>query len=187
MYSSGYYKVVEKVKLFHQQNKTYSGGGTLAYAEDIKQLAEKYNPISLLDYGCGKGLQYDENSIITFGPDRVSFDKYIGVKSVYKFDPGVEAFSMPPDITTKFDAIIAIQSLTGVPDADFPRVVNELMAMTTQFCFIGNNLTVKKSKPKKAQIGPDVSEFFVADRLDPEWWKEQFKGWQGSELVLKFI
>ena len=30
-------------------------------------------------------------------------------------------------------------------------------------------------------------QYFKSDRLDPDWWKEQFKDWQGSELVLKFI
>ena len=29
--------------------------------------------------------------------------------------------------------------------------------------------------------------YYQSDRLNPEWWKEQFKDWQGSELVLKFI
>lgn len=184
MYSPGYYQVVEKVKIFHRQNKTYSGGGTLAYADEIKKLAEIYNPKSLLDYGCGKGLQYEENSIITFGEQKVTFDKFIGVESVYKFDPGVDEFETPPNPTSKFDAVIAIQSLTGIPDVDFPIVVKELMAMTNKFCFIGNKIS--PGKTKKATTGPDTTGLFIEDRLNPDWWIEQFKDWQGSELVLKF-
>jgi hypothetical protein len=132
-------------------------------------------------------LHYVEGSIIAFGPDRLPFDKYINVNEVYKFDPGVERFAEPPLPNSKFDAIIAIQSLTGVPDEDFPKVVAELMAMTNKFCFVGHNISVKKAKAKKGKVGIDTSQYFKENRDNPEWWKEQFKDWQGSELVLKFI
>lgn len=92
MYSKRYYEVIESVKQFHLENKTYSGGGTLGYAEDIKELSLKYKPTTLLDYGCGKGLQYVPNSIISFGNNQVTFDKFIGVESVYKFDPCILEF-----------------------------------------------------------------------------------------------
>jgi hypothetical protein len=57
------------------------------------------------------------------------------------------------------------------------------MKMTTKFCFIGNKL--KKGKASKDD--PALDQYFKGDRLDPEWWKEQFKDWKDSELVLKFI
>ena len=57
------------------------------------------------------------------------------------------------------------------------------MQMTNKFCFIGTKLT----KGKASKGDHTLAEHFKADRLDPDWWKEQFKGWQGSELVLKFI
>ena len=57
------------------------------------------------------------------------------------------------------------------------------MKMTTKFCFVGNKL--KRGKASKGDHTLD--QYFKADRLDPDWWKEQFKDWQGSELVLKFI
>jgi len=184
MYSNRYYQIVESVKKFHKENKTYSGGGTLRYAEDIQKLALAHNPSSLLDYGCGKGLQYEPGSIISFGKDLVTFDKFIGVSSVYKFDPGIPQFEEPPPAGSKFDAVIAIQSLTAIPDADMPLIVNQLMSMTTKFCFIGTNLKSGKSKKGiSSKHDPD----FIGNRLDPDWWHEQFKDWHGSELVLKFI
>jgi hypothetical protein len=185
MYSKRYYEIVESVKKFHLENKTYSGGGTLGYAHDIKELAEKYNPKSLLDYGCGKGLQYESGSIIAFGNDQLTFDKFIGVESVYKFDPCVEKFKEHPPTGAKFDAIIAIQSLTAIPDADMPLIVKQLESMTNKFCFIGTNL--KTGKTKKGNGLENKDPYFLGNRLDPKWWKEQFKDWKGSELVLKFI
>ena len=58
------------------------------------------------------------------------------------------------------------------------------MKMSSKFCFIGNKL--KKGNAAKGGNGVDDGSY-KGDRLDPEWWKEQFKDWQGSELVLKFI
>lgn len=183
MYSKAYYDVIENVKKFHLQNKVYSGGGTLAYADDIKQLCEKHHAKSLLDYGCGKGLQYVQGSIISFGNNNESFDKFLGIDSVYKFDPGVDEFEIPPPEGSKFDAVIAIQSLNGVPDIDFPTVVKEIMSMTNKFCFIG--ISLRKGKTKKGSSDlPDPN--FLANRLDPIWWHDQFKNWRGSEIILKF-
>ncbi len=183
MYSQAYYDVIESVKKFHLENKVYSGGGTLAYADDIKSLCIKHNAKTLLDYGCGKGLQYIPGSLISFGEECETFDKFCKLDSVYKFDPCVEEFQDPPSAESKFDAVIAIQSLTGVPDVDFPTVVQELMNMTDKFCLIGISLRKGKSKKGASEL-PDPN--FLANRLDPIWWKDQLN-WKGSELILKFI
>lgn len=186
MFSQEYYNRVEGIRQFHLQNKTYSGGGTLAYADEIKALAEKHNTKTLLDYGCGKGLQYESGSIINFGANNQTFNEYLNLTSVYKFDPCVEQFKVYPPLDFKFDAVIAIQALSAIPTKDLSIVVNHLMNMTTKFCFIGTNLKLGKKKKR----GNKIEQAYTAEeieRIDPDWWKEQFKGWQGSELVLKFI
>jgi hypothetical protein len=186
MFSQEYYHRVEGVRQFHLQNKTYSGGGTLAYAEEIKALAEKHNAKTLLDYGCGKGLHYEPGSIINFGPANQTFDEYLSLTSVYKFDPCVEKFEVYPPLDSKFDAVIAIQSLSAIPTEDLAAVVIHLMSMTTKFCFIGTNLKLGKKKKRGIDEGREYTAEEL-ERTDPNWWKEQFKDWQGSELVLKFI
>lgn len=184
-YSNRYYDIVQDGQKFHIENKTWSGGGTSAYAEDIRLLAINHNVSTLLDYGCGKGLHYVPNSIKSFGQDAVTFDKYIGVTSVYKFDPCVPQFEKHPPADSKFDAVIAIQSLNLVPDVDMPIVVQQLMAMTQKFCFIGINLKAGKIKKGKQTLEPDAD--FKGNRLDPKWWHKEFANWHGSELILKFI
>ena len=183
MYSDAYYKSVEHSKKYHLKKDVYSGVATLGYHTDIEALVDKHNAKTLLDYGCGKAFHYfnQEKCQLWFGGP--TFDKWLGLDSFYPFDPCVDRFAKHPEEDAKFDGIIAIQSLAGVPDADFPTVVNQLMQMTTKFCFVGNKL--KKGKASKGD--PTLAEYYKGDRVDPEWWKEQFKGWQGSELVLKFI
>ena len=183
MYSNAYYQSVEHSRQYHLKKEVYSGVATITYHLDIKEVVDKHNAKTLLDYGCGKAFHYlnQEKCQLWFGGP--TFDKWLGLDSFYLFDPCVDEYSKHPEQDAKFDGIIAIQSLAGVPDADFPTVVNQLMQMTNKFCFIGNKL--KKGKSSKGDH--TLAEHFKADRLDPDWWKEQFKGWQGSELVLKFI
>jgi hypothetical protein len=183
MYSDVYYQSVENSRQYHLKKDIYSGVATLGYHCDIKALVEKHNARTLLDYGCGKAFHYYNKEKYKEWFNGVSFDQWLGLDSFYLFDPCVDQFSKHPEEGTKFDSIIAIQSLSGVPDADFPIVVNQLMNMTNKFCFIGNRLT----KGKASKGNPALAEYYKGDRLDPDWWKEQFKGWQGSELVLKFI
>ena len=184
MYSKIYYQSVEFSRQYHLKKDIYSGVATVKYHYDIKALVEKHNAKTLLDYGCGKAFHYfnEEKCKEWFGGP--TFDQWLGLDSFYPFDPCVDRFAKHPDEGAKFDSVIAIQSLAGIPDADFPIVVNQLMNMTTKFCFIGNKL--KKGKASKGG-NIDNTEYYKGDRLDPEWWKEQFKDWQGSELVLKFI
>lgn len=186
MFSQEYYHRVEGVRQFHLQNKTYSGGGTLAYAEEIKALAEKHNAKTLLDYGCGKGLQYEIGSIINFGANTQTFNDYLDLTSVYKFDPCVEQFEVYPPLDAKFDAIIAIQSLSAIPTEDLSIVISHLMNMTTKFCFVGTNLKLGKKKKRGNEIEQEYTLEEI-ERTNRDWWTDQFKDWQGSELVLKFI
>jgi hypothetical protein len=183
MYSDAYYRSVENSRQYHLKKDIYSGVATLQYHYNIKELVDKHNAKTLLDYGCGKAFHYfnKEKCQAWFGGP--TFDQWLGLDSFYPFDLCVDEFSTHPEDGAKFDSIVAIQSLTGVPDADFPTVVNQLMNMTNKFCYIGTKL--KKGKASKGD--PEVDQYFKGDRLDPDWWKEQFKGWQGSELVLKFI
>jgi len=183
MYSDAYYQSVEYSKQYHLKKDVYSGVATIKYHFDIKELVDKHHAKTLLDYGCGKAFHYfnQEKCQLWFGGP--TFDKWLGLDSFYLFDPCVDEYSKHPEEDAKFDGIIAIQSLAGVPDADFPTVINQLMKMTTKFCFIGNKL--KRGKASKGNHSLD--QYFKSDRLDPDWWKEQFKDWQGSELVLKFI
>ena len=183
MYSDAYYQTVDRVKQYHLKKDIYSGVATVHYRNDIKELVDKHNAKTLLDYGCGKAFHYfnKESCQAWFGGP--TFDQWLGLDSFYPFDPCVDEFSKHPEEGAKFDSIIAIQSLTGVPDADFPTVVNQLMNMTNKFCYIGTKLT----KGKASKGDPTLAEYYKGDRVDPEWWKEQFRGWQGSELVLKFI
>jgi hypothetical protein len=181
MFSKEYYDSVAKCADFHKKNKTWSGKATFQYADEIKKLVIKHTATNLLDYGCGKGLHYDPASHVKM--EGKTFDNWLGINSFYLYDPCVEGLDVLPAAGSKFDAVIAIQCLTAVPDKDFDAVVNYLMSVTNKFCFVGNSNLAAPVKSKKSVADP---EFFTETR-DNEWWQNKFKNWQNSELVLYFL
>jgi hypothetical protein len=182
MFSQAYYDLVEKSKIFHHSTKVWQGLHMVSYVPYIKQLAIKHDIKSLLDYGCGKGKQYSDKH--EWEPGVVStLDRYLGVDDVYKFDPCWKEFETPPPIDKKFDAIILIQCIGFIPDADIPILKEMLMKQTAKFCLIGEAYsTYGIGKTKKPGGNP---EHFSAKR-SPEWFAEHFKDWSGSELVFKY-
>lgn len=181
MFSEEYYDSVAQCADFHKKNKTWSGKATFQYAEEIKKLVIKHSAISLLDYGCGKGLHYEPSSHIKI--DGKTFNDWLGIDSIYLYDPCVEGLDKLPPPNSKFDAVIAIQCLTAVPDKDFDTVVEYLMSVTSKFCFIGNSNLNSSVKSKKLI----TNQQFFKETRDHAWWQNKFKNWKNSDLVLYFL
>jgi len=180
--SEHYQESVRRNTEFQSTNKTWNGGSTLGYAHEIKELVKKYNAKTLLDYGCGKALHYEENSPIKFD-NGVTFDKYLGIEKVFKYDPCVEKFSILPPVDEKFDAVMMIQAIGLVPDKDIPWVVELLMQHTKSFCYIGNVDPGKPVKHKK-RILTQIPGF--DEPRDRQWYENHFKNWSGSDLIISW-
>ena len=99
MKSNYYDKSVELGAEFQKNNPNiWAGYDTVKYQKQIKDLVLRYNAKTILDYGCGKGLQYTEPLPYALGdeePEWTTFDKWLGVE-VYKYDPCVEGLDTPP-------------------------------------------------------------------------------------------
>jgi hypothetical protein len=185
MKSDHYDLFVAEGAAFQKVNKTWNGGSTLAYASTIKELFEKHQCKTLLDYGCGKALHYEKNSLINFGTDQdpLTFDEYLGASSVFKFDPCVEGLDTLPPPGSKFDAVILIQCVGLIPDADIAWVKELVMGYTTKFCFIGEHLLGNPVKKKKVLL-PD-HQYYKSEIRNNQWWEDKWRtGWAGSELII---
>jgi len=188
MKSNHYDLTVAAHNQFHVNHpKKWVGDSTVHYKDQIKELVDKYQAHSLLDYGCGKALHYTRDPVLNFGTEEhhKTFDEFLGVQEVYKYDPCVPEFSILPPAGKKFDAVILIQCISLVPDDDIPWVKQLLMEHTGKFCFIGNRHPSDAVKPIKAQLTAN-KEYFKATRT-VEWYEEQFADWVGSELVFCFM
>ena len=185
--SAYYVESVEIGRQFQQQNKSWAGYDVVKYQNQVKDLVDRYNAKTILDYGCGKGLQYQER--LPYGmqlgenmPEDQwqTFDQYLGV-TVYRYDPCVEGLETPPPAEVKFDGVICTQVLNSIPDDDMVWVRKELEQRADKFCFIGLNFQ-RPAKGKKAMYNP---EYFRETRTR-EFFKKYYADWLGSDLFWWF-
>jgi len=173
---------VKNNSLFQTTNKTWSGWASVSYVKQLKDIVNAYDIKTLLDYGCGKGKQYTEESIYDPALPPMTLDKYLGV-DVYKYDPCVKEFDILPSAGTKFDAVILIQVLPFIPDDDLAWVNKLLMTYTNKVCFIGQaDESLSISRKKQSVMNP---EWFKETRTN-DWYIDRFKDWAGSDLVWWF-
>lgn len=185
---SSYYK--KSVKLgtqFQEENKSWAGYDVIKYQKKIKDLVVRYGAKTILDYGCGKGLQYTEPLPYGAEPGEElpmdqwqTFDQYLGVK-VFKYDPCVKGLNRKPPKNKKFDGVICTQVLNSVPDDDMTWVREMLEQHAAKFCFIGLNFQ-RQAKDKKTIYDP---EYFCEPRTR-EFFKKYYTDWSGSDLYWWF-
>lgn len=123
-FSDAYYKALEDSKKHHQTSKTFSGKFLLKHADPIKEIIEQYGVKTILDYGCGKGMQYWMPL-----PDDRTLEEYWGIE-VTKFDPAWPEFSKEP--TGVFDLVLCTHVLGTIPIPDLPQFVQRLFSYTAR-------------------------------------------------------
>jgi len=183
MTSAYYAESVRVGREFQESNKSWAGYDVVKYQKCIKDLVDRYGAKTILDYGCGKGLQYKDRLPYGGGagielPESKwkTFDEYLGV-SVYCYDPCVAGFEQLPPAGTKFDGVICTQVLNSIPDADMPWVRERLESYAEQFCFIGVNFQ-REAKGKKSMYDP---EHFREPRTR-EFFRSYYQDWTSSDL-----
>ncbi len=176
MVSSYYNESVKRGAKFQQDNKSWDGKDSMRYHRQIKDVVDLHQCKTLLDYGCGKGTQWTQSTCFWPNTYEQTFKEYLGIDTVYRYDPCLPEVNVLPPATQKFDIVICTQVLTYVPDADLGWVKELLMKYTSKACFIGLH-----NMPPKGKKQIHDSEYFSAQRTE-EWYQEQFKDWNGSKL-----
>jgi SAM-dependent methyltransferase len=171
-----YLESVRQGTEFQQNNKSWAGYDVVKYQMKIKDLVNRYRATTILDYGCGKGMQYKEPLPYASEDNWQTFNEYLGV-TVYKYDPCVPEHSTLPPVGTKFDGVICTQVLNSIPDDDMPWVRDLLENYATKFCFVGLNFQ-REAKGKKTMYNP---EYFKLPRTR-EFFRSYFTDWKGSDL-----
>ncbi len=192
MKSSYYDESVNLGLQFQKENKSWSGADTLKYQKQIKGLVDRFQATTILDYGCGKGMQYSTPCI-----DGKTFDEWLGV-TVYKYDPCVPEFSIPPPANMKFDGVICSQVLHTIPDDDMHWVCEQITSYSTKFVFIGINF--KKPAKRKKHIydkryfkQPRTREYFKSFFKNSKnifwWWKDRmfYSEWIDDQISNKWL
>lgn len=134
-FSDSYIKSVEAGALFHQTHKTWSGKGTLQYKEYLKNLIQRYNIKTVLDFGCGKGAQYS----------KFNLDKELGIE-VTQYDPCIHGLESWP--IGKWDMVIALDCLKAIDKKDIDWLYDQFISWADKCIFIATQTEFDPKKDK---------------------------------------
>ena len=115
--------VIAQYKAMHESAKMFRGSSIKGHIEAITDLVAAHKPESMLDYGCGKGLQYSEWKVQ---------DNWGGL-TPSRYDPGVPGIDQKP--AGKFDAVISTDVMEHIPPDHVDAVFGEAINYARKFAF----------------------------------------------------
>ncbi|MBI1986099.1 MAG: hypothetical protein HYS64_05380, partial [Rhodospirillales bacterium] len=94
----------------------------------------RYGIRTILDYGCGKAIRYQEARMtLPDGRKLHGLKEIWGVDDIRLFDPGYAPYSTPP--TGTYDGVICTDVLEHCPEEDIDWIVGELFGFANKFLF----------------------------------------------------
>ncbi len=114
--------------------KTFPGTSLAPQKVRIKRLIDLTQALTVLDYGAGKGQQYEPQLIKdTAGGEWPSMMDYWDIEEVVCYDPAYGPFSKLP--TARYDGVISTDVLEHCPEEDVPWIVDEIFGYARKFVF----------------------------------------------------
>jgi hypothetical protein len=115
-------------------DQTFPGKSLLPQANRINRLIVLTGARTVLDYGSGKGRQYEPQPVRDeAGSTWPSVIDYWGVDEIVCYDPCYEPFSTLPGGT--FDGVISTDVLEHCPEEDLPWIIDEIFGYASKFVF----------------------------------------------------
>jgi len=168
--SDKYKSLIAQYRLMHETgeqflgippDKTFPGLSLPPQAARIKRLIDKTDSLNILDYGSGKGKQYDPMSIKIGNQKFDSIIDYWDVAGVHCYDPCYAPFSNLP--VGQFDGVISTDVLEHCPEDDLPWILEEIFSYARNFVFAN-----VACYPAKKRL-PDGQNAHITIK-SPEWW-----------------
>lgn len=168
--SDSYYQALQATQHLHATTKKFNGRFLLRYAEEVEALIREFDCKTLLDYGCGKGVQWERPM-----PEGGFLAERLGVK-VTKYDPGWPPFAAEPQ--GQFDIVVCTQVLGSIPIVDLPWILERIYGFASKAVYIGERI-----KPLRKQ-----HLAHMADQMPHEWphdrWAEALRSVTSSVPVI---
>lgn len=147
---------------------TFSGKSLAPQSAHIKRLIEQTGARTILDYGSGKGRQYEPQLVRDgSGGQWPSVMDYWDVEEVVCYDPCYAPFSKLPD--GKFDGVVCTDVLEHCPEEDMPWIIEEIFGFATRFVF-----TNVACYPARKRLPNGENAHCTIKPV--EWWKALVEG-----------
>jgi hypothetical protein len=149
--------LIEQYKIMHEDENLYVGSATTLHKESIGQYLLNTKSKTILDYGCGKAVQYFKEDIHN--------THFFGIMpSLY--DPAVQDYSILPEGT--FDTVICTDVLEHIEEEDVEYVIKEIYSKADKFVYLGIC-----NSPADSFL-PDGRNSHVTQK-PLEWWRERIE------------
>jgi len=172
--SPRYRRLLEQYRIMHVEGekflgippeRTFPGSSLAPQAPHIKRLIKRTAARSLLDYGSGKGRQYELQRVAD--PDEgivyPDFKSYWGIDELRLYDPGYARYNELPSGT--FDGVISTDVLEHCAEEDIPWILDEMIGYARKFVFANVAcFPAKKRLPSGGNAHCTVKP--------PRWWQE---------------
>lgn len=141
--SDRYLELVSMCRSLHEEgdrsrnqpaSKTFTGYSLYEQVLPINQLIRLTDSKRILDYGCGKGKQYDEAVVDVPGnPKKIAVIDFWDIDTVHCYDPGYAPFSKRPTCT--FDGVICTDVMEHCAEEDISWMLTDLFNYAERFVF----------------------------------------------------
>lgn len=170
-------RYVELISLYRQMHfegsavasaeETFNGAMLCTHVDSIKEIIEKDQIQTVLDYGCGKGVLYDPRIVVESASGRQigNLREYWGV-DVTCYDPAYTPNSQLPK--DKTDLVICTDVIEHCPQEDIDWILNEIFSYAKKSVF----LAIACYPASKSLPNGENPHCFVRPAL---WWRECFK------------
>lgn len=150
----------------------FPGNSTAKWLPHLKALAEKHKPKSVLDYGCGKGLQWTRDKL----------HEQIGIPMPTLYDPGVPEFSSNEMLVDIYDLVICTDVMEHLEGYQIKYAFKRMAYSSGSAAFIA--ITCRPAK----KLLPDGRNCHLTIK-PPMWWRGYAAGaadWGDVDLQLEF-
>jgi hypothetical protein len=114
--------------------RTFPGFSLDPHVARIKRLIDLTGAATVLDYGSGKGRQYDPRRLSAEGGGGWnSVLEFWGVDEIACYDPNYAPFSALPE--GRYDGVISTDVLEHCPEEDMAWIVDEMFGFAQKFLF----------------------------------------------------
>lgn len=160
-------------------DEMFSGHSLFPWLVRIRELVRLTGAKTVLDYGSGKGQQYDP--LDRAGRERLggadSVIAYWDVCEVRCYDPFYEPYSRLPE--ERFDAVVCTDVLEHCPEEDMDWILEEIFGYASKFVF-----AVIACYPAEKRL-PDGSNAHCTIR-PAQWWRGRISAAAGAHPVDEF-
>lgn len=156
-----YQYYIDQYKIKHAEGYTefYQISPSFTAKHQIKEMLEKCEAKTLLDYGISSGTQYEVGKL----------HEYLGLDSYTGYDPAVEKYSQKPE--GKFDAVLCYDVLEHVPEDSLDYVIQDVFSYPTKVVMFKMGLGTAT-----AMLPNGENAHITIRSLD--WWREKIKTFQ---------